>query len=451
MYNTQDSKIVIEATLNSTAFNKSIDEIESKIEKLNDAKASLQIELDENNNEKIKNQIDSIEERLSELDIEKNIIISTTIDSQSISESIATTNEIIESSFEDMQNIIDNSIDTSSIATNFQKSLTIINSSFKTISSYASDLGTAIVNFLNVGIDSQLDTIEKNYNAEIDLLKSKYDTQDELYEEHLSNLTEMKKEYESNIADLEDEVDELEAEKQKIMSEEEYEALQQKIADKEAQIAEEQKLYEQATIDYQQTLDDQEQADLDYAAAKLEAEQEYQIEKATMERKAAENAKALNIFNATITMLQSIMQATLTGLQAGFPLSLGFVPAFTALAATTGALQIAAIAREPLPEIPTFAIGGYVNSEYANNYKAMGIAAPNNVDNTLAWLSTGERVLTQQQNRVYERMLTDSYITNHNNKSDISNTYNVSVNVAKTNSSSKAIAKAVVKAIGGKC
>lgn len=453
MYNIEDNSITVAATLNSTLFNKSVAEIESKIKSLSETKASLQIELAENSSDnldaQVEAQISSIDKRLAELSLEKTLTIDSSLEHESITSSLEEANSVIELSLDNMQNTIDNSISFDSFASELQSYSTTIKSTFSSIASYASSLGDAIVNFLNVGIDNQLIELEQNYNTELDLLKSNYEEKNLLYDEHLEYLTEGKKEYNENISKLTDELNVLEAKKQTLMTEEDYLALQEQIENKEAQIEEQINIYEELEKDHAQTLANQEQAEVDYAEAKTEIEQNYQIEKATMERKAAENSKAVAIFNATISMLQGIMQGTLAGLQAGFPLALGFVPVFTALAATTGALQIAAISSQPLPDIPTFATGGYVDSQYANNYQALGLSSPNAVDNTLAWLSTGERILTPEQNSIYEKMLSANYTT-HNSKSEIANTYNVSVNVAKTNASSKAIAKEVVKAIGGK-
>ncbi len=408
------NKLQIELAVDNgelTETEKKLKEFDSNIKYLEIEKILLEVELDDNNDTleyQLQNKIDRLEEEIFEQSQKKIIVgIQTYIDENSIEK--------------------------------------LFTSSAK----YVSEFGTAILKLVNTDIDASLSSLKYDYEGDLITLKNNYDKQDELYETHLTNLTTSKKTYEDNISDLEDEKDELETEKQNAMTDQEYEALQQKIDDKEAQIAAEQKLYDQASTDYDQTLKDQEEADDQYANDKLEIEQNYQTAKAEMEIEAAKNTKAVGIFNATITMLQSILQATLTGLQAGFPLALGFIPTFTALAATTGGLQIAAIAKQPLPTLPQFATGGYIGAEYAGNYKSLGLDAPNNTDNTLAWLSTGERVLTPDQNSVYEKMLLSNY-TNNSSKTDIENTYNVSVNVAKTNSSSKAIAKAVVKAIGGK-
>lgn len=96
---------------------------------------------------------------------------------------------------------------------------------------------------------------------------------------------------------------------------------------------------------------------------------------------------------------------------------------------------------------------------HADNYKQLGLTPPNKNDNTLAWLSTGERVLTPTEAlgyRDFELYRNQQYINNHMNSSntnsvnEVVNNYSVNVNVADTNSSAKQIAKAVVKAIGGK-
>lgn len=112
----------------------------------------------------------------------------------------------------------------------------------------------------------------------------------------------------------------------------------------------------------------------EYAARTAEIDEETRQREIELEREQAKREKALNIFSATLSTLAAII---------GFLANPGGIPgiALSALAALTGAAQVAAIAAEPLPE---FATGGMVGG---TSYTG---------DKVLARVNSGEGILTAQ-------------------------------------------------------
>ncbi len=346
--------------------------------------------------------------------------------------------------------------------------------------SFADEVWSAVVDLQNAILDTELQELEIKYDSDTKALEDEYDKATELrdekyesdieaYEAYLEALEEAQAEYNERIDEMEAERDDLESEKLKIMSKEEYLALQQQIDDKEAQIAEEKALLAESEQNYNDTLDAQAQAETDYNAASLLAqeeyekelealEQEYAIKQAELEYKQAENSRNLSYFQAVISMAQGIAAAVTAGMSFG-PAAVVMVPILTAMAATLGALQIATIANTPMPTIPTFASGGLITGEHSGNYKAFGLDKPNATDDTLAFVGTGERILTPHENTLWEMFRNQQainqsqyeYAYDNSNMNNITeNNYSISVNMSASKSTPKQVAKVVMKAIAGK-
>ncbi len=113
------------------------------------------------------------------------------------------------------------------------------------------------------------------------------------------------------------------------------------------------------------------------------------------------------------------------------------------------------------PTIPTYASGGLITGENAGNYRAFGLDKPNATDDTLAFVGTGERILTPHENTLWEMFRNQQAINQNqyayaydNDNSSMNNhtenNYSISVNMSASKSTPKQVAKAVMKAIAGK-
>ena len=166
--------------------------------------------------------------------------------------------------------------------------------------------------------------------------------------------------------------------------------------------------------------------------------------------------KATGIFNATVALASGIASATAAGAATGIAAPI-MIPLFVSLVVASAAGQIAAIAATPLPEIPSFAEGGYVPDSNELQFKHIVGSPPNKKDKTLVWASKGERILNHDETKQWEFIKSQElkYITNNNMKNNnpvinINNTVNAG-NTKDANKlaklSGKAIAKEVVTAI----
>ncbi len=441
-----DTKNQLSLDINSTNSTKQIAEIEKRIATLN-AEKELKINISNAD----KKELESVEKRISNLtDSDNNISID--IDSGNAKEQA----EEIQSSLDELESTrsIKVELDEDTAAKTIADSISMISKiedTFNLISGFASDIGNSIVSYQEQLLQNQIEYLESAYQKEMDLLDEKYEAEQEKYCQQLEELQNQKSEYEQNLEDIENERLSLEAEKEKIMSEEEYALLQKKIADKEAEAQAESELIASIEQQKNEALANQEAAEQNYQNIKEERERQYLIDKAELEYKQAESSKKIALFDAGIALAAAIMQATLAGMQFGIAAP-AMIPILTALAAATGALQIATIASTPLPEIPAFSSGGYVSSDYSGNYSAYGLTSPNSYDNTLAWLSTGERVLSVEESKVYEDIINSTLMqgSSYNTSNSTNNSYNISVNVAEGSSSPKKIAQEVIKAIRGR-
>lgn len=115
----------------------------------------------------------------------------------------------------------------------------------------------------------------------------------------------------------------------------------------------------------------------------LIGEKEYQKERRNLQRKQAKADKAEAIFNATVNIATGITQA-LTRIGSG-----GL--ALAAIVAATGAAQIAAIAKTPIPKFRK-------GTQYVGDGYELG------EDRTLAWLNKGERVIAADKNKTHFKL-----------------------------------------------
>ena len=305
----------------------------------------------------------------------------------------------------------------------------------------ASAVGTiwsAVNDLQEAKMQAELQSLQENYDSQVKKLEEKNSKENDLLKEQLESQDEINKEHQEMIDELEAERDELEAQKKAGMSEADYNELQKKINDKNDQIEAEKKALKDAEKAHAEGLKNQQANDEAYELKKEELDRKYANEKAKIERKQAEESRKLQLFEASIAMASAIAQAVVAGMKTGLPLV--FIPIFTALAATQGALQIAAINSQPLPSLPAYSKGGIVGGN-EGNYRAFGLTPPNSQDNQLAWLSTGERVLTAKQNQMYEN--------NIYGQNTATNNYNISI-MAQDGMNTRQIAKAVVREIGGR-
>jgi len=119
-------------------------------------------------------------------------------------------------------------------------------------------------------------------------------------------------------------------------------------------------------------------AEADRVAKIAELEERYNAEKRQAQRKAAEDARAFAIFQATLSSVTGVMNAISAGWKFG-PVGAGV---FAALATAAGIAQIAAAASTPIPQ---FANGGIVpGTSYTG-------------DQQLARVNSGEMILNQSQ------------------------------------------------------
>ena len=148
------------------------------------------------------------------------------------------------------------------------------------------------------------------------------------------------------------------------------------------------------------------------------------------------------------------MATAIMGVTAGSSLMPWMIPLQVAMVAAIGAAQIAAIANAPLPEIPSFAMGGIVPR--ANNFLYPALPkAKDSRDTTLIWARENEMVLTPSQAlgyRDFQMLQNQSSInnmatSNNLNNSSVNNNYEIAVNVASTKSSPREIAKALTKVL----
>ena len=224
------------------------------------------------------------------------------------------------------------------------------------------NIATSYFDFLNTTYDAEIRAIQSRYEAETDIL-------DAQLEENKS----LKEKYNQDVEDLNWKMSES-------ATQAEYQAL-------EAQ--------KQIAIDKYNAIVGNE---TDLNNKKQELAKKQAIEEAKLERKKAENQKAQSMINAIINIAEGVSKAWAQG---GAILG----PAFAALVAAAGAIQIATIAKQPLPEIPSYHEGGTIGQA---NDKTLGVKSPNRHDKTLIWAQENEEVLPVSEAELYRKMLKDN-------------------------------------------
>ena len=425
----------IAITIDTAQFDKSIKEIDKKIIELT---KSRKIIIAKPKTKETEDAVKKIESRLTQLSNQK-IEIETNIAEIENEGTLA---------LDSLAN--KNTTTTKIFSEQWKKSTDETQQIFDSFLQQAGDLGDAIVNAQNNKIDGQLQSTESAYKTEIELLEKKYEQEQESYKNHLENIDEQRAEHEEKLNEANIEREELEAEKETIMVEDDYLALQEKIKNKENEIAAQEALINQINEVEKNTLLSKEISEKEYQARKEEREHQYLIKKAELERKQAIANKGMQIFNASMNMASAIM-----GVTAGSSLLPWMIPIQIAMVSAIGVAQIAAIMNAPLPEIPSFAMGGMVPR--ANNYLYPGIPqAKDERDKTLIWARQGEMVLTPTQALGYrdfqmwqnQSSINNMTTSNNLNNSSVNNNYEIALNIASNKSNPHEIAKAVVKAIG---
>lgn len=315
-------------------------------------------------------------------------------------------------------------------------------------------------------LNEQLDLIDKTLNEELEAIDKKLEKEQEMYDNRIKDIEDREKEREKIITETEEAIADINEEIGEHTTEENYnrlieqrEALEEKLkAEQEALIADEQmrsQLEEEKRIKEEQAEIQKEEAEKRATEKREEEEKKAAIKKAELQRKQAIMDKATGIFNATVALASGIASATAAGAATLLPAV--FIPLYVGLVTAAAAGQIAAIAATPLPEIPSFAEGGYVPDSNELQFKHIVGPPPNKKDKTLVWASKGERILNHDETKQWEFIKSQElkYITNNNMKNNnpvinINNTVNAG-NTKDANKlaklSGKAIAKEVVTAI----
>lgn len=316
-------------------------------------------------------------------------------------------------------------------------------------------------------LKDELDTIDKTLNEELEAIDKKHEKEQEMYDNRIKDIEDREKEREKIITETEEAIADINEEIGEHTTEENYnrlieqrEALEEKLkAEQEALIADEQmrsQLEEEKRIKEEQTEIQKDEAEKRAKEKRKEEEKKAAIKKAEIQRKQAIMDKATGIFNATVALASGIASATAAGAATGMAAPI-MIPLFVSLVVASAAGQIAAIAATPLPEIPSFAEGGYVPDSNELQFKHIVGPPPNKKDKTLVWASKGERILNHDETKQWEFIKSQElkYITNNNMRNNnpvinINNTVNAG-NTKDANKlaklSGKAIAKEVVIAI----
>lgn len=317
-------------------------------------------------------------------------------------------------------------------------------------------------------LNDELETIDKTLDKELEAIDKKHEKEQEMYDNRIKDIEDREKEREKIITETEEAIADINEEIGEHTTEENYnrlieqrEALEEKLkAEQEALIADEQmrsQLEEEKRIKEEQAEIQKDEAEKRAKEKREEEEKKAAIKKAEIQRKQAIMDKATGIFNATVALASGIASATAAGAATGIAAPI-MIPLFVSLVVASAAGQIAAIAATPLPEIPSFAEGGYVPDSNELQFKHIVGPPPNKKDKTLVWASKGERILNHDETKQWEFIKSQElkYITNNNmkNNNPVINMGGITVNAGNTKDanklaklSGKAIAKEVVTAI----
>lgn len=237
---------------------------------------------------------------------------------------------------------------------------------------YQKNLSQLVGGLQNIG-NNYFDYLNSSYDNELSALQSKFESETAMFDAQLEQNKNLKENQSAKIEELNWKMSES-------TTQAEYEALQR------------QKEIEKNKYD---TIVGNE---TEINSKKEQLAKQNAIAQAKLERKKAENQKIQSLANAVISIAEGIAMAWAQG---GAILG----PAFAALVAAAGAIQIATIASQPLPEIPSYHEGGTIGQ--ANDSK-LGVKAPNKHDKTLIWAEENEEVLPVHEAELYRKMLKDN-------------------------------------------
>lgn len=246
--------------------------------------------------------------------------------------------------------------------------------------SIAMNMGTYFSNYY----DARIQSLDEAHKRELRMIDNRLQAELAMYEEQLKAYEDLderradaQREHEERLAEFNEKI-------QDHMTEEQWQAVQEQIDAEEERYNEQMLILDDEALQRDEIMIQQEMAEAEALARKELMEKEYAIRRAQMERKQAEANKASSLFSAIINVAQGVSKAWAQG---GALLG----PAFAALVAAAGAIQVAAISARPLPEIPSFSLGGVVSGENRQHFAYL--PQPDNpYDNTLIWARAGERV-----------------------------------------------------------
>jgi len=266
---------------------------------------------------------------------------------------------------------------------------------FRDIAGFMGNIVSNMGNFMSQAYDARIQSLDKALERELRLLENKHEQEMKMYEEQLEQYADLEEQKEELTKEHNERLEELNWKAQNHATEDEYAAIMEQRIQEEEKYAESMAALEADTLMRDEIRLQQELAEQEYMARKEQMEKDYAIRRAKLERKQAETQKAMALFQGLINVAQGI---TLAWAQGGAILG----PIFAALVAAAGAIQIAAIASRPLPEIPSYHFGGTIGAANANNYGYLP-PADNPHDKTLFWGQAGEEVLPLPEAEAYRR------------------------------------------------
>lgn len=312
----------------------------------------------------------------------------------------------------------------------------------------------SIANMFNSIWDAQITNIENALETQLDALEKQYNKLMDYYDAEIEATEEKEKEKEDIISDTQKRIEEINEEIGEHMTEEEYKKLAEQRDALEEKLQAEQVALEENQA-YQDELQKQKElAEKEYEARKEKAEKEAAIKTAQIQRKQAIMDKATGIMNAMISLATGIASATASGSMFGVAAPV-MIPFLISMVVASAAGQIGAIAATPLPEIPSYSTGGYVQAGNEQYYSGLVGTSGNSKDKTLVWASEGERILNHNETRQWEYYQSRELKNiNTTNNSPTVNLGGITVNAGVTtdpkkiaNITSREIAKAVVQSI----
>ena len=260
---------------------------------------------------------------------------------------------------------------------------------------FINDMVSNIGNLLNAQYDARIQSLDKALERELRMLENKHEQEMKMYEDQLEQYKDLEEEKEKLTEDHLDRLEELNWKIQNHVTEDEYAALMEQRMAEDEKYNESMAALEADTIMRDEIRLQQEIAEQEYLARKEQMEKEYAIRRAKMERKQAESQKLQALFSAFVMMNLAMARAFAEHMWPYSMIVAGIVQ-------TASLINMAAIAARPLPEIPSFHMGGTIGAANANNYGYLP-PADNPHDKTLFWGQAGEEVLPLPEAESYRR------------------------------------------------